>query len=158
MTWWRRLTTMISSSWIGLAAAVVTATLWTVVLSSNRQEAGTLDAGLLYLILVVAVARVWGVAVGLVAAAVDYACLNYFFIEPLHRFVVHDPKNVGAWILETCVFAAAALLAGVAPLRDRVATWRAGVTQPRARPSRPASTSRAGAQSSADPVRRARAA
>ena len=108
----------VSAPWVGVRVAVVTAVIWTALLVPNRQEVGAVDAGLLYLVLVVAIARIWGIAVGLLAAALDYLSLNYYFIEPLHRFVVHDPKNVGAWITETLVFAAAAVLAGCAARRS----------------------------------------
>jgi two-component system sensor histidine kinase KdpD len=89
---------------------VAAAALLTLVLTHFRQEVGTLDSGLVYLALTLLIASVWGRRVAVVAAAVDYLCLNYFFIEPLHKITVHDPKNLGAWILEVSVFLGVALV------------------------------------------------
>jgi hypothetical protein len=50
-----------------------------------------------------------------VAAAANYLCLNYFFVPPLHRLVIRDPKNLGSWILEISIFTLTAVIVGRRP-------------------------------------------
>lgn len=61
------------------------------------------------------VASLWDLRVGLVSAAANYLCLNFFFVPPLHRLVMQDPKNLGSWILEISVFALTAVIVGRRP-------------------------------------------
>lgn len=82
-----------------------------------REEVGLLDTGLLFLALTLLATSLWGRRVGLLAAAANYFCLNFFFIEPLHRLVIHDPKNLGAWFLEIAVFVGVAIVGGRTPRR-----------------------------------------
>lgn len=106
--------------WTGAVVAVATAVVATAVIAPFRQEFGRLDTGLCFLFFTALIASAWGIRVGLVSAVANYLCLNYFFIPPLHRLVVRDPKNVGSWILETSVFAATAVVVGRRPaVRDR---------------------------------------
>jgi two-component system sensor histidine kinase KdpD len=96
----------------GVVFEGASALILTVAISHFRGEVGLLDTGLIFLALTLVVAAVWGRAVGLFAAALNYFCLNFFFIEPIHRIVVQDPKNAGAWVLEVSLFVGTALVAG----------------------------------------------
>ena len=96
----------------GAILTLVTATVLTAALTHFRQEVGLLDTGLILLALTLLMASVWGPQIGLLAAAINYFCLNFFFIEPIHRIVVQDPKNLGAWILEVSLFLGVAVVAG----------------------------------------------
>jgi len=99
-------------NFIGFVIASATAALLTVALTQYRQEVGLLDTGLFYIALTLVMASIWGIQIGVFAAAVNYFCLNFFFIEPIHRIVVQDPKNLGAWILEVSLFLGVALVGG----------------------------------------------
>jgi two-component system sensor histidine kinase KdpD len=60
---------------------------------------GLLNQGLLFLLLTLLVASVWGRNAGFFTAVVTNLSLNFFFIEPYYTFNVHDPKNVGGLII-----------------------------------------------------------
>jgi two-component system sensor histidine kinase KdpD len=96
---------LLGSSVIALAAALMTAAV-----SHFRGEVGLLDTGLIFLALTLVQAWLWGRWLAFFAAGVDYFCLNFFFIPPLHRIVVQDPKNLGAWVLEVGLFVGVAFL------------------------------------------------
>ena len=101
--------------WTGAAVAVVVAAVLTALIAPFRQEFGRLDTGLVFLFVTALVASLWGIRVGLVAAAANYLCLNYFFVPPLHRLVIRDPKNLGSWILEISIFTLTAVIVGRRP-------------------------------------------
>ena len=48
----------------------------------------------LFLLLTLGIAATWGLLPGIFAAVLTNLSLNYFFIEPLHRFSVHDSWNI----------------------------------------------------------------
>lgn len=101
--------------WIGAVVAVAIAAALTAVIAPFRQEFGRLDTGLCFLFFTVVIASIWGIRVGLVSASANYLCLNYFFVPPLYRLVVQDPKNLGSWILEISIFALTAVIVGRRP-------------------------------------------
>jgi two-component system sensor histidine kinase KdpD len=76
-------------------AALSTACL-TAVLAPFRDEVGLLNEGLLFLLLTLLVASVWGRGPGLFAAIVTNFSLNIFFIEPFYTVEVDEPRNVVA--------------------------------------------------------------
>jgi two-component system sensor histidine kinase KdpD len=96
---------------LGACADVACASLLTVAITHFRTEVGLLDTGLIFLALTLLAASLWGIWVGILAAGVNYFCLNFFFIEPLHKIVIHDPKNLGAWFLEVSLFLGVAIVA-----------------------------------------------
>jgi two-component system sensor histidine kinase KdpD len=64
------------------------------VLAPLQRHIGLLNVGLLLLLLTLAISSYWGMRVGVFAAVVSNLALNFFFVEPLHRFYVRDPSNV----------------------------------------------------------------
>src|SRR5438067_2620259 len=79
---------------LGLLATVGGTALLTVVLSAVGRQVGLLNQGLLFLLLTLGIAATWGLLPGIFAAVLTNLSLNYFFIEPLHQFSVHDSWNV----------------------------------------------------------------
>jgi two-component system sensor histidine kinase KdpD len=85
--------------WRGpLVATVATAAL-TAALAPFRDEVGLLNVGLLYLLLTLLIAAFYGREVGLLAAVLTNLCLNFFFIDPLYKFTVQEPRNVIALVI-----------------------------------------------------------
>ena len=60
--------------------------------------------GFTYLILILGISSLAGLAVGLVSSLVATACFNYFFLPPLHTWVISDPAN---WVALISFFVAA---------------------------------------------------
>jgi two-component system sensor histidine kinase KdpD len=79
--------------------AIVSTALLTAVLSPFRDDLGLLNVGLLFLLLTLVIAAVWGRDVGLFAALVTNLALNFFFIDPLYKFTVQEPRNVLALVV-----------------------------------------------------------
>lgn len=82
--------------WAGAAIAIGSTALLTALMAPFRDEVGLLNEGLLFLLLTLLVASVWGGNVGVLTALVTNLSLNFFFIEPLHTLGVRDPKNIVA--------------------------------------------------------------
>lgn len=88
----------------GPIAGLVLPALLTLILSNTRGVNLTSDA-LLFLLAVVAVARIGGVASALLASVTASLLLNYFFILPIHKFAIGETNNV----LALAVFAVVAV-------------------------------------------------
>jgi two-component system sensor histidine kinase KdpD len=64
------------------------------VLDLLRNGLGIQIEALLYLLPVGVSTVVWGLGPGIAAAIAAFLAFNYFFIEPLHTLVVHQPQDV----------------------------------------------------------------
>jgi two-component system sensor histidine kinase KdpD len=64
------------------------------VLDLLRNGLGIQIEALLYLLPVGISTVVWGLGPGITAAIAAFLAFNYFFIEPLHTLVVHQPQDV----------------------------------------------------------------
>ncbi|HEY7465430.1 MAG TPA: ATP-binding protein [Dehalococcoidia bacterium] len=83
----------------GYAFAVCTTAILTAILAPFRDEVGLLNQGLLFLLLTLIVAAVWGRNAGIFAAIVTNLALNFFFIEPHYQLTVQEPRNVVALVV-----------------------------------------------------------
>src|SRR3712207_196652 len=63
-------------------------------LAPIRERLGLLNAGLLFLILVILVAARWGWGPALFASVVANLAFNFFFVPPLHTFTVRGHVNI----------------------------------------------------------------
>jgi two-component system sensor histidine kinase KdpD len=81
-----------------MLAATSTALL-TGVLVPFREEVGLLNVGLLFLLLTLGIASVWGRGAGFFTAVITNLSLNFFFVQPYHTFNVHEPRNVGGLVI-----------------------------------------------------------
>jgi two-component system sensor histidine kinase KdpD len=111
--------------WAGYAATFAATALLTVLTVPFREEVGLLNEGLLFVLLTLFVASVWGRNTGLFASVITNLSLNFFFIEPYHTFNVDDPKNIGGLL----IFWVVSLIGGSLLSMAREAAGQAGRRQ-----------------------------
>jgi two-component system sensor histidine kinase KdpD len=81
---------------VAYLVAVASTALLTAVLAPFREEVGLLNEGLLFLLLTLLISSVWGRNAGIFAAVITNLSFNFFFIDPLYRLTVQEPKNTVA--------------------------------------------------------------
>src|SRR5438874_2406623 len=64
-----------------------------------RADLGLANVGFLFLLLTLVIASYWGRRVGLFEAVVANLAFNFFFIDPVYRFTVDEPRNVLALVV-----------------------------------------------------------
>ncbi len=67
--------------------------------------------GMVFLAAVVVAASIWGLRVALFAAVLSFLSWNFFFIPPIYRLTVHEPRDVVAIVLFLGVATATGALA-----------------------------------------------
>ncbi|MBX3082183.1 MAG: DUF4118 domain-containing protein [Anaerolineae bacterium] len=80
----------------------------TISLSMLRLELNIANFSLVYLLVVLIVAIRFGTAASLLAAFVSFLCFNYFLVEPLHTFIIANPRD----LIDLFIYLAAATLTG----------------------------------------------
>lgn len=101
---------------LGVAAAALGVALTTVVLYALRDVAPVVSLGVVYLIVVLAVASVWGVWLGLATSLVSALAFNFFHIPPTGRLEISNGEN---WVALAVFFIAAALSSSLTELARR---------------------------------------
>ena len=101
----------------GPVAGLVLPVLLTLLLSHDRGQLNLTSEALLFLLAVVGVACIGGVASALLASVTASLLLNYFFIAPVGRFTINEFNNA----LALAVFALVAVT--VAAIVDRSLRW-----------------------------------
>jgi two-component system sensor histidine kinase KdpD len=91
----------------GIAVTLAVTALLITILTPYREDVSLLNIGLVFLLAVLLISAAWGYLVGLFAAVVANLALNFFFIEPVHKFAVQEPQNVIALIVFLIVSALA---------------------------------------------------
>jgi two-component system sensor histidine kinase KdpD len=109
---------------VGVAAATGSTAILIAALAPFQHKVGLLNEGLLFLLLTLLISSTWGWQVGLFAAVLSNLALNFFFVPPLHRLIVHGPTNVFALF----VFLLVSLVGG-----SLLSTARAAARQARRR-------------------------
>ncbi len=79
---------------VGIVVAMASVAVFTAATAPLQGHVGLLNEGLVLLLLVLLISSWWGWRVGLFAAVLSNLALNFFFVEPLHRFTVESPANV----------------------------------------------------------------
>lgn len=64
-----------------------------------RSDLGLANVGFLFLLLTLIIASYWGRRVGLFEAVVANLAFNFFFIDPVYRFTVDEPRNALALVV-----------------------------------------------------------
>jgi two-component system, OmpR family, sensor histidine kinase KdpD len=111
---------------LGIAVAIATLTLLTLVLSGLQHDLNLADDLLIYLLAVVAVAVVGGFGPAVLAAAAASLCLNWFFTPPLHTLTIEEPRNLLALLLFILVAMSVSSVVHVAARRATLAARSAG--------------------------------
>ena len=109
----------------GFVLALVGLPVLTVLLLAVQQQISLPTDILAFLLMVIAVAIVGGLAPALFAAVVGFLLLNYWFTQPLHRFTVAQRENLLALLAFLVVAAAVSAVVDLAARRTREAA-RAG--------------------------------
>ena len=95
-------------------------------LTQLRGELTLSSIGLVYLVLVIAVALAGGLLPALAAAVAASAVVNYWFTPPLYSFTIADRNNALALVVFLVVAAAVSLVVDVAATRAEQAARSAG--------------------------------
>jgi len=101
----------------GVAAA--TAVFWL-----SRAYLSPHYVSLLYLSVVVASATSFGIGPAVLAAVLSFLCWNFFFIQPVGTFYIHDPKELIALLVFLVVGIVCGVLAGRARLAEQMEALR----------------------------------
>jgi two-component system sensor histidine kinase KdpD len=83
----------------GFAASLAALAVTTALLAPVLDEDQLFDVALLYLLVTLLAAGVWGYLVGLATAVLASLAVNFFFVTPLHTFTVQQPENVVALLI-----------------------------------------------------------
>ncbi len=81
-----------------LAAAIIAPPALTEVLTQFRGSMNLTSQVLVFLVALVAIARLGGLLPALLAAVSSSLLLNYYFIPPIHLFTIADPNNIFALV------------------------------------------------------------
>lgn len=114
--------------WVGVAAVAAAFTLMTVVLAPLLDVRHILAVGLLYLLVCLIAAAVWGYRVGLGAALAADLIVNWFFVPPRHAFSVQEPTNAAALVLFLAVAGVGASMLSLLRRQVQVAAARQAET------------------------------
>jgi two-component system, OmpR family, sensor histidine kinase KdpD len=106
------------------AAAVAGIALATAVVFGLRELAPVLSLGVVYLLVVLVVATVWGFWAGIGTAVVSALAYNFFHIPPTGRFTIASSRNLVGLLAFIGVAAAASAVAELARRRAIEATQR----------------------------------
>ena len=101
---------------LGVAAAALGVALTTALLYALRDVAPVVSLGVVYLVVVLAVASVWGVWLGLATALASALAFNFFHIPPTGRLAISGGEN---WVALIVFFLAAALASSLTELARR---------------------------------------
>lgn len=107
---------------LGYGLAVLGVALASIVFSMARHALHAAHASLLFLLVVAVVAYVAGSGPAAVSALLSFLSWNYFIIEPVHTFAVHEPRD----LIALFVFLVVAVLIGelAARVREQAAGTR----------------------------------
>ena len=86
---------MVRKKFLGYIVAVIVIAAATAVLRIFGGHVNPTTVALAFLLIVVFVATAWGPRPAIMASLLGVACLNFFFLPPLHTFTIADPDN---WI------------------------------------------------------------
>ena len=91
----------IHSRWASYVLATLAIGVLTTLLIALRSESNTTTVGFAFLLVVVAVAIIWGSRPALLASVLGMLCYNFFFLPPIYKLTIADPQN---WIALTSFF------------------------------------------------------
>ncbi|WP_028066388.1 sensor histidine kinase [Solirubrobacter soli] len=98
---------------VGIAAAAVGVALTTLLVFALKDVAPVLSLGVVYLLVVLGVATVWGVWLALATAVASALAFNFFHIPPTGRFTIASGEN---WVALVVFFVASVGASSLAEL------------------------------------------
>jgi len=101
--------------WVGYCGALLGTGAVTAFLIPFRGHINSTTVALAFLLVVLFAAILWGSRPALLASVLGVICFNFFFIPPVHTFVIADPQN---WVA-LAVFFITALTVGQLSARAR---------------------------------------
>jgi signal transduction histidine kinase len=101
---------------LGIAVAAAFVAAETLVAYPVRRYAPEVSLGVVYLLGVLVVALVWGLALGAATSVVSATAFDFFHVPPHGSFVPDDPTN---WVVLGVLLAVAFILASIADLARR---------------------------------------
>jgi two-component system sensor histidine kinase KdpD len=108
------LNSRLSEKVTGFVVATLAAALLTAMLAPFREDVGLLNEGLVFLLLTLLISAVWGREVGIYSAVITNLALNFFFVDPLYKFTVAEPRNIVALLIFLLVSIVASALLSAA--------------------------------------------
>ncbi|MEV4442285.1 ATP-binding protein [Streptomyces sp. NPDC049577] len=105
----------------GWLAGVAGPALLSLLLTTVGPELGLANDMLLFLCMTVAAALLGGLLPALASAAFGSLLLNYYFVEPVHRWTITDPKNIIAIVIFVVVAVSVASVVDLAARRTHQA-------------------------------------
>jgi len=108
----------------GLAVALLSIALETILVFPLRDIAPVVSLGVVYLVGVLVLSAGWGLRLGLLTGLLSAAAFNWFHIPPTGRFTIREPENwvaLGAFLVAAVI---ASTIAQIARARAREAEER----------------------------------
>jgi two-component system, OmpR family, sensor histidine kinase KdpD len=105
--------------WLGILTAALGVAATTALVFPLKNVAPVLSLGVVYLVVVLLVATVWGAWLGIATAVAGALAFNFFHIPPTGRFTISTPEN---WVGLTVYLVAAVLASSLAEVARRRAT------------------------------------
>ncbi len=97
--WMSRLYRRVEDQRVGIGISLAMMLALTAGLAPFLDEAHLLEVALVYLLVTLVVAALWGYRVGLAGAVIADLLLNFFFVPPVHTFTVSRIENVVALLV-----------------------------------------------------------
>jgi K+-sensing histidine kinase KdpD len=84
---------VVRKEFLGYLVAVIVIAAATAVLRIFGDHINPVTVALAFLLIVVFLATAWGPKPAILASLLGVACFNFFFLPPLHTFIIADPEN-----------------------------------------------------------------
>src|SRR5262245_22107293 len=102
--------------WLGILTAALGVAATTALVFPLKNVAPVLSLGVVYLVVVLLVATVWGAWLGIATALAGALAFNFFHIPPTGRFTISTPEN---WVGLSVYLVAAVLASSLAEVARR---------------------------------------
>jgi two-component system sensor histidine kinase KdpD len=80
-------------AWLGIIAALAAVAAGTLLVYPLKSVAPVVSLGVVYLPGILLISIVWGLRPALLASVASAVAFNFFYIPPLHRFMIADEQN-----------------------------------------------------------------
>jgi two-component system, OmpR family, sensor histidine kinase KdpD len=102
--------------WLGVVVAALGVALTTLLVYPLKHAAPVLSLGVVYMLIVLVVASIWGFWLGAATALASALAFNFFHIPPTGRFTINSGEN---WVALAVFFIAAVLVSSITEVARR---------------------------------------